>query len=54
MNIEDPIGSESSESLRQVRRQSSVPIAADEQWAEKWAFRQVIERALTDHARADL
>ena len=52
--IEDPIRSESSESLRLVRRQTSVPIAVGEQWAGKWAFRQVIEEELTDYARIDI
>lgn len=52
--IEDPIRSESSESLRMVRQQTSVPIAVGEQWAGKWAFRQVIEEELTDYARIDL
>lgn len=51
--IEDPIRSESSESLRLVRQQTSVPIAVGEQWAGKWAFRQVIEEELTDYARID-
>ena len=52
--IEDPIRSESSESLRLVRQQTSVPIAVGEQWAGKWAFRQVIEEELTDYARIDI
>ena len=49
--IEDPIRSES---LRLVRQQTSVPIAVGEQWAGKWAFRQVIEEELTDYARIDI
>ncbi|MFT5378299.1 MAG: L-alanine-DL-glutamate epimerase-like enolase superfamily enzyme, partial [Candidatus Latescibacterota bacterium] len=52
--IEDPIRSESSESLRMVRQHTSVPIAVGEQWAGKWAFRQVIEEELTDYARIDI
>ena len=52
--VEDPIRSESSESLRLVRQQTSVPIAVGEQWAGKWAFRQVIEEELTDYARIDV
>ena len=52
--IEDPIRSESSESLRLVRQQTSVPIAVGEQWAGKWAFRQVIEEELADYARIDI
>ena len=52
--IEDPIRSESSESLRLVRQQTSVPIAVGEQWAGKWAFRQAIEEELMDYCRVDL
>ena len=52
--IEDPIRSESSESLRLVRQHTSVPLAVGEQWAGKWAFRQVIEEELMDYARIDL
>jgi galactonate dehydratase len=32
----------------------SLPIAAGEQWASKWAFRQVIEEELINYARIDL
>lgn len=52
--VEDPIRSESAESLRLVRRQTAVPIAVGEQWAGKWAFRQVIEEELMDYCRVDL
>ena len=52
--IEDPIRSESPESLRLVRQHTSVPLAVGEQWAGKWAFRQVIEEELTDYCRVDL
>ena len=32
----------------------NLPIAAGEQWASKWPFREVIEEDLIDYARIDL
>jgi galactonate dehydratase len=52
--IEDPIRSESMQSLRVVRQHVNTPIAVGEQFASKWEFRQVIEEELTDYARIDL
>ncbi|MBK36415.1 MAG: hypothetical protein CME26_12930 [Gemmatimonadetes bacterium] len=52
--IEDPLRSESPQSLRTLRRQTSVPIAVGEQWDSKWAFRQAIEEDLMDYCRVDL
>ncbi len=52
--IEDPIRSENPGSYRNLRRQMNVPIAAGEQWASKWPFREVIEEDLIDYARIDL
>ncbi|MFN8525686.1 MAG: mandelate racemase/muconate lactonizing enzyme family protein [Chloroflexota bacterium] len=52
--MEDPIRSESPESLRHVRRHVSTPLAIGEQYASKWEFRQVIEEELCDYARVDL
>ncbi len=52
--IEDPIRSENPGSYRNLRRQVNVPIAAGEQWASKWPFREVIEEDLIDYARIDL
>jgi L-alanine-DL-glutamate epimerase-like enolase superfamily enzyme len=52
--MEDPVRSENVRSLRQVRQQTSVPIAVGEQFANKWEFREVIEDDLTDYARVDL
>ena len=37
-----------------VRQQTGVPLAAGEQFATKWEFRQVIEEELIDYARIDL
>ncbi|MCH7983120.1 MAG: mandelate racemase/muconate lactonizing enzyme family protein [Chloroflexi bacterium] len=52
--IEDPIRSENQGSYRNLRRQVNLPIAAGEQWANKWSFREVIEEDLIDYARIDL
>ncbi len=52
--IEDPIRSENQGSYRNLRRQINLPIAAGEQWATKWPFREVIEEDLIDYARIDL
>ncbi|MQG88905.1 MAG: mandelate racemase/muconate lactonizing enzyme family protein [SAR202 cluster bacterium] len=52
--IEDPIRSENQGSYRNLRRQVNLPIAAGEQWASKWPFREVIEEDLIDYARIDL
>jgi galactonate dehydratase len=52
--IEDPIRSENRGSYRNLRRQINLPIAAGEQWATKWPFREVIEEDLIDYARIDL
>jgi galactonate dehydratase len=52
--IEDPIRSENPGSYRNLRRMVNLPIAAGEQWASKWPFREVIEEDLIDYARIDL
>ncbi len=52
--VEDPVRSENPEVLRRLRQHTSVPIAVGEQWAGKWAFRQVIEEELADYCRVDL
>lgn len=52
--VEDPFRSESPEPYRRLRQQSSVPIAAGEQFANKWDFRPLIEGELIDYARIDL
>jgi L-alanine-DL-glutamate epimerase-like enolase superfamily enzyme len=52
--IEDPLRSENQGSYRNLRRQVNLPIAAGEQWASKWSFREVIEEDLIDYARIDL
>lgn len=52
--LEDPIRSESTHALRRVRQATRVPIAAGEQYAGKWAFRELIEEDLIDFCRVDL
>ena len=52
--IEDPLRSENTASYRTLARHVSLPIAAGEQWASKWSFREVIEEELISYARIDL
>ncbi|MCH8206253.1 MAG: mandelate racemase/muconate lactonizing enzyme family protein [Chloroflexi bacterium] len=52
--IEDPLRSENPGSYRTLARHVSLPIAAGEQWAGKWSFREVIEEELISYARIDL
>ena len=52
--IEDPLRSENPASYRTLARHLSLPIAAGEQWASKWEFREVIEEELISYARIDL
>jgi L-alanine-DL-glutamate epimerase-like enolase superfamily enzyme len=52
--IEDPLRSENPGSYRTLARHVSLPIAAGEQWAGKWQFREVIEEELINFARIDL
>lgn len=52
--IEDPLRSENPGSYRTIARHVSLSIAAGEQWASKWAFREVIEDELINYARIDL
>lgn len=52
--LEDPLRAENPSSYRTLARHVRVPIAAGEQWAGKWAFREVIEEELVRYARIDL
>ena len=52
--IEDPIRSENPASYRKIAANINLPIAAGEQWASKWPFREVIEQETIDYARIDL
>jgi galactonate dehydratase len=52
--MEDPLRAENPHLYRRLREQTGVPIAAGEQWAGKWEFREVIEEDLIDYCRVDL
>jgi galactonate dehydratase len=52
--MEDPLRAENPNLYRRLREQTAVPIAAGEQFASKWEFREVIENELIDYARIDL
>jgi len=52
--VEDPLRSENPGSFRTLARHVSVPLAAGEQFATKWAFRELIEEELIRYARIDL
>lgn len=52
--VEDPIRSEHAHGYRHIRAHTNVPLAAGEQWANKWEFRQAIEEELIDYARIDI
>jgi len=52
--VEDPIRSEHIGGYRRLRQQTRAPLAAGEQWAHKWEFRQPIEEELIDFVRVDI
>jgi L-alanine-DL-glutamate epimerase-like enolase superfamily enzyme len=52
--VEDPIRSEHMRGYERIRSQTCVPIAAGEQWAGKWEFREPIENEWIDFARIDI
>jgi galactonate dehydratase len=52
--VEDPIRAEHVQGYRRLRQQTNAPLAAGEQWANKWEFRQAIEEELIDYARIDI
>ncbi len=52
--MEDPLRAENAHLYRRLREQTAVPIAAGEQFAGKWEFREVIEEDLIDYCRVDL
>jgi galactonate dehydratase len=52
--VEDPIRAEHAHGYRHLRQHTAVPLAAGEQWANKWEFRQCIEEELIDYARIDI
>jgi galactonate dehydratase len=52
--IEDPLRTEFSYQYRRLREQTAVPLAAGEQYATKWEFREIVEHDLIDYCRVDL
>ena len=52
--MEDPLRSESPQAFHQIRQKIDVPLAAGEQFASKWEFRELIDHDLIDYARVDL
>jgi L-alanine-DL-glutamate epimerase-like enolase superfamily enzyme len=52
--MEDPLRAEHTHLYQRLRQQTAVPIAAGEQFASKWEFREVIEDDLIDYCRVDL
>ncbi|MBI2195362.1 MAG: mandelate racemase/muconate lactonizing enzyme family protein [Planctomycetes bacterium] len=52
--VEDPIRSEHPGGYRHIREHVNVPLAAGEQWANKWEFRPAIEGEWIDFVRMDL
>lgn len=52
--MEDPVRSENPTTLKLVRQQTAVPIAAGEQFANKWEFKEIVENDYIDYARIDL
>jgi galactonate dehydratase len=52
--VEDPIRSENMHTFHQLARHVAVPLAAGEQFATKWEFRELIEEELIQYCRADV
>ena len=52
--VEDALRSENPASYRRLRDQVAVPLAAGEQYAGKWHFREAVEGELIDVARIDI
>ncbi len=52
--IEDPLRAENTNLYRSLRARTRVPLAAGEQFASKWEFREIVEEDLIDYARIDL
>jgi galactonate dehydratase len=51
--VEDPLRSEDTNGYRALRARTGVPLAAGEQFASKWEYRQLLEEDLIDYARVD-
>jgi len=52
--LEDPLRSENPASFHALRGHVAAPLAAGEQFATKWEFRELIEEELINYARVDV
>lgn len=52
--VEDPLRSENPGALAALRSQVKVPIAAGEQFGDRWDIHELVERHLIDYARVTL
>jgi galactonate dehydratase len=52
--VEDPLRAENPANYITLARSCGVPIAAGEQWPNKWAFREAVESEAIHFARVDL
>jgi L-alanine-DL-glutamate epimerase-like enolase superfamily enzyme len=52
--VEDPLRAESPQAYRQLRARTRVPLAAGEQFGNKWQFRTIIDEDLVDFVRPDV
>jgi len=52
--MEDALRAENPHRYHRLREQTAVPLAAGEQFASKWEFRELIEDDLIDYCRVDL
>ena len=55
MFVEDPVRAEAFiDDLPQLRRMAKVPIAAGEEWGNRWDFNPLVEKHVIDYVRATL
>ena len=52
--VEDPLRSDAVEIYSTLRPQVKVPIAAGEQWGNRWDFNKLVENQLVDYVRVTL
>jgi galactonate dehydratase len=53
--VEDPVRTEAFlEDIPKLRRQTSVPLAAGEEWGQRWDFNKLVENHDIDYVRATL
>jgi len=51
---EDPLRSDTLDNYPSLRQQTSVPIAAGEQWGNRWDFNKLVENQYIDYLRVTL